>query len=66
MNNNDDSEILTKSVYSVLKDMKSLDSDISHLVDEYFWDLVYDLMEDRYRYGRIIKENSQNNKCKVT
>ena len=53
-----DSEILTKSVYSVLKDIKSLDSDISQLVDEYFWDLVYDLREDRYRYGRIIKENS--------
>lgn len=58
MNNNDDSKILTKSVYSVLKDMKSLDSDISQLVDEYFWDLVYDLREDRYRYGRIIKGNS--------
>ena len=53
-----DSEILTKSVYSVLKDMKSLDSDISQLVDEYFLDLVYDLREDRYRYGRIIKGNS--------
>ena len=59
MSNNDkDSEILYKSVYSVLKDMKSLDSDISQLVDEYFLDLVYDLREDRYRYGRIIKENS--------
>ena len=35
-----DSEILTKSVYSVLKDMKSLESNISKLVDEHFWDLV--------------------------
>lgn len=40
MNNNDDSEILTKFIYSVLKDIKSLDTDISQLVDEYLWNLV--------------------------
>lgn len=40
MNNNDNSEILTKFIYSVLKDIKSLDTDISQLVDEYFWYLV--------------------------
>ena len=59
MNNKEnDSEVLYKFIHSILKDMKSLDSDISQLVDEYFLDLVYDLREDRYRYGRIIKENS--------
>ena len=40
MNNNDDLEILTKMVHSLLKDTKSLDSDVSQLVDEHFWDLV--------------------------
>lgn len=35
-----DSEILYKFIHSILKDMKSLDSDISQFVNEYFWNLV--------------------------
>ena len=39
MNKNDnDSEVLED--HSLLKNTKSLDSDISQLVDEHFWDLV--------------------------
>ena len=38
--NNDDSEILDKFARSLLKETKSLDSDISQLVDKHFWDLV--------------------------
>lgn len=33
-------DILEIFVYSFLKDIKSLDSDISQLVDKNFWDLV--------------------------
>lgn len=41
MSNNDkDSEILYNFANSMLKDMKSLESNISQLVDEHFWDLV--------------------------
>ena len=41
MNNKDnDSEVLEKFTNSILKDMKSLESNISKLVDEHFWDLV--------------------------
>ena len=41
MNNNDnDLKILKNITHSILKDVKSLDSDISQLVDKYFWDLV--------------------------
>ena len=41
MNNKDnDSEILEKFTHSILKDMKRLESNISQLVDENFWDLV--------------------------
>ena len=41
MSNNDkDSEILYNFAHSMLKDMKSLKSNISKLVDEHFWDLV--------------------------
>ena len=36
----DDSEILNKFADSMLKGMKSLDSDISQWVDDNFWDLV--------------------------
>ena len=35
-----DSEILYKFIHSILKDIKSLESYISKLVDEHFWDLV--------------------------
>ena len=38
--NNNDLEILETITYSILKDIKSLDPDISQLVDEYFWYLV--------------------------
>lgn len=31
---------LEKFTHSILKDMKSLESNISQLVDEHFWDLV--------------------------
>ena len=41
MNNKDnDSEILEKFTNSILKDMKSLESNTSKLVDKHFWDLV--------------------------
>ena len=41
MNNNDNNlEILEEFTYSILKDLKSLESDISQLVDGYFWHLV--------------------------
>nr|DAQ82773.1 MAG TPA: hypothetical protein [Caudoviricetes sp.] len=41
MSNNDkDSEILCNFAHSMLKGMKSLESNISQLVDEHFWDLV--------------------------
>lgn len=44
MSNNDkDSEILYKFIHSILKDMKSLESNISQLVDKHFWDLVQNL-----------------------
>ena len=39
-NENNDSEILYKFTHSILKDMKSLESNTSQLVDEHFWDLV--------------------------
>ena len=38
-----DSEILYKFIHSILKDMKSLESNISQLVDKHFWDLVQNL-----------------------
>ena len=38
--NNNDLEILETITYSILKDIKSLDPDISQLVDKYFWYLV--------------------------
>ena len=38
MNNNDNNlEILEEFTYSILKDLKSLEPDISQLVDGYFW-----------------------------
>lgn len=41
MNNSDnDLEILEEFTYSILKDLKSLELDISQLVDGYFWHLV--------------------------
>lgn len=41
MNNNDnDLEILENIALSILKDTKSLISEVSQLVDEYFWYLV--------------------------
>lgn len=41
MNNADnDLEVLEKFTHSILQDMKSLASDISQLVDKYFWYLV--------------------------
>lgn len=40
MDNNNNIEVLEEFIYSILKDMKSLESDISQLVDEYFWSLV--------------------------
>ena len=39
-NNDNDLEVLEKFDHSILKDMKSLESDISQLVDKHFWDLV--------------------------
>lgn len=39
-NNDNDLEVLEKFAHSILKDMKSLESDISQLVDEHFWNLV--------------------------
>lgn len=38
--NNNDLEILETITHSILKDVKSLDPDISQLVDKYFWYLV--------------------------
>lgn len=41
INNNDNNlEILEEFTYSILKDLKSLEPDISQLVDGYFWHLV--------------------------
>lgn len=40
MDNNNNTEVLEEFIYSILKDMKSLESDISQLVDGYFWHLV--------------------------
>lgn len=40
MASHEDSEILNKFADSMLKGMKSLDSDISQWVDDNFWDLV--------------------------
>ena len=41
LNNNDNNlEILEEFTYSILKDLKSLEPDISQLVDGYFWHLV--------------------------
>ena len=39
-NKNNDSEFLEKFTNSILKDMKSLESNTSQLVDEHFCDLV--------------------------
>lgn len=38
--NNNDLEILENITHSILKNVKSLDPDISQLVDKYFWYLV--------------------------
>ena len=38
--NNNDLEILENITHPILKDIKSLDPDISQLVDKYFWYLV--------------------------
>ena len=44
MNNKEnDSEVLEKFTHSILKDMKSLESNTSQLVDKHFWDLVQNL-----------------------
>ena len=41
MNNNDnDLEILENIALSILKDTKNLISEVSQLVDEYFWYLI--------------------------
>lgn len=40
MNNDNNIEVLEEFIYSILKDTKSLESDISQLVDKYFWHLV--------------------------
>lgn len=55
-NNDNDLEVLEKFAHSILKDMKSLESDISQLVDEHFWDLVQNLKKNNmifYRFGDI-------------
>lgn len=44
-NNNNDSRILNKFASSILKGMKSLDSDISQLIDKHFWSLTEDTSE---------------------
>ena len=49
MSNNDkDSEILYNFAHSMLKGMKSLESKISQLVDEHFWDLVQNFLKNSY------------------
>lgn len=40
LDNDNNLEILEEFTYSILKDLKSLEPDISQLVDEYFWHLV--------------------------
>lgn len=40
MDNNNNTKVLEEFIYSILKDTKSLESDISQLVNEYFWHLV--------------------------
>lgn len=41
MNNVDnDLEVLENFTHSIIKNTKSLESDISQLVDKHFWDLV--------------------------
>ena len=48
MSNNDkDSEILYNLAHSMLKGMKSLESKISQLVDEHFWDLVQNFLKKK-------------------
>lgn len=42
-----DYEILYKFIHSILKDMKSLESNISQLVDEHFWDLVQNFLKKK-------------------
>ena len=44
--NNNNSRILNKFDCSVLKGMKSLDSDISQLIDKHFWSLSEDTSEN--------------------
>lgn len=39
MNSDNDSETLKKFANSILKDIKSLDFNVSQLVDKNFWDL---------------------------
>ena len=58
MNNNDNNlEILEEFTYSILKDLKSLEPDISQLVDGYFWHLVVQNLKKNnmifYRFGEI-------------
>lgn len=58
MNNNDNNlEILEEFTYSILKDLKSLEPDISQLVDGYFWHLVVQNLKKNnmvfYRFGDI-------------
>ena len=57
MNNNDNNlEILEEFTYSILKDLKSLEPDISQLVDGYFWHLVVQNLKKImifYRFGEI-------------
>ena len=48
MSNNDkDSEILYNFAHSMLKGMKNLESNISQLVDEHFWDLVQNFLKKK-------------------
>ena len=44
-NVHNNSRILNKFAHSVLKGMKSLDSDISQLIDKDFWSLTEDTSE---------------------
>ena len=53
--NNNNSRILNKFASSVLKGMKSLDSDISQLIDKHFWSLSEDTSEER-EIGRSNEE----------